>query len=355
MREIYSAALQEPHVENELEDLLQVATTGGGRPRIDFYWKEVRGKRRLIGNPNKPMRKLHELFGKYLRTGIHAMGRNNNYLLRRLPSSAAFVEGSNPLKNAQKHVEGRFFYITDIWNAYPSIDLERLASLVVYIRKYDEYRLDFSLSMLGESALSCDELKNDPLFPSVHTFLESFCSGMYGQGLAVGGPLSPFLFNLYCEVFMDAQLRRLCEKYDITYTRYADDCVFSRNQPIIGDMRKELRRCITRAGFKVNHRKSKVLSREMGTVSVTKIGLRDSSTVEGQSRTATLVFPQNKRRRLHGMIGSYLVFQMDWPEKVSGLVAEFIYYYKNVEKPTATDHRTFALCKKFETDWSKHR
>ncbi len=355
MRETHSAALQEPHVENELTDLLRTVTAGNGYPRIDFHWKEMGDKRRLIGCPNKSMRKLHKLFGQWLRVGIHAMGERNNYTLRRLPSSAAFVKGSNNLKNAQEHSQGKFFYITDIRNAYPSIDLGRLAALIVYVRKYDAYRLDFSLSMLGESALFLGELRNDPQFPSVHTFLASFCSGMYGRGLAVGGPLSPFLFNLYCEVFMDAPLRRLCKKYGITYTRYADDCVFSRDKPIITDIRRELRRHITRAGVGVNHRKSYVLSREMGRVSVTKMGLRDPSITEEKSKRATLVFPQKKRRRLHGMIGGYLAWQMDWPKKVSGLVAEFIYYYKNVEEPTATDRKTFALCKKFETAWSKYR
>ncbi len=47
--------------------------------------------------------------------------------------------------------------------------------------------------------------------------------------------------------------------------------------------------------------------------------------------------------------------QMDWPEKVSGLISEFMYYYKNVEQPTATDRKTFELCKEFENEWSRHR
>ncbi|MEK7115609.1 MAG: hypothetical protein AAB862_01540, partial [Patescibacteria group bacterium] len=124
-------------------------------------------------------------------------------------------------------------------------------------------------------------------------------------------------------------------------------------KPIIGDIRRELRRRITHGGFKINHRKSKVLSREMGTVSVTKVGLRDDTfTVKGE---AVLVFPQKKRRRLHGMIGSYINGQMDWPEKVGGLVAEFLYYYKNVGEQTATDCKTFKLCKEFEADWAKYR
>ena len=46
---------------------------------------------------------------------------------------------------------------------------------------------------------------------------------------------------------------------------------------------------------------------------------------------------------------------MDWPEKVSGLVAEFLYYFKNVWPKTETDKKTFALCQAFEAEWAKYR
>ena len=352
MRSNDYAALRESLKSDDNPFLLTDAL--GGHPSIDFFWKEAGGKRRLVGNSNNPMRRLHRLFGGYIRTGIATMGKDN-YPLRRFPSASAFVTGANPLKNAQRHANGRFFYITDIWNAYPSVDLEKLAGLIVYIRKYDVHRADFSLSMLGQRSLLLEELKDDALFPLLSAFLKFFCSGMYGRGLAVGGTLSPYLFNLFCEVYVDAGLRQMCKKYDITYSRYADDCVFSRNKPIIRDIRKELRECITRGGFVVNHRKSKVLSREMGAVFVTKIGLRDSTAATEDTLEAILVFSQKKRRCLHGMIGSYLSGQMDWPEKVSGFIAEFLYYYKNVGTPTCTDQKTFALCKKFEAEWAKYR
>lgn len=340
----------------KIESPMQFARIVGGRPQIEFAWRlDGGGKRRLIGNPNKPMRKLHELFKQYLLVGIDAMGTDANYPLRRLPSSTAFVKGSNPHKNADKHRGNRYLYVTDIWNAYPSVDLERLALLIVFIKKYSNYGHDFSLRMLGQDRGVQDVLRDDDLYPEVHTFLQTFCGGIRGEGLAVGGPISPLLFNLYCEVFVDTYLRRICRWYDITFTRYADDLVFSRSKPIIGEIRTKLRECITGGGFAVNHRKSKILSRNMGTVFVTKVGLRNSLPTERQSSIAKIVFPKKKRRRLHGIIGSYLHQQMDWPEKVSGYVAEFVYYFKTVDEPTASDKKTFALCKEFETEWAKYR
>ncbi len=339
------------------DDPLRFVTMVGGCPRIDFHWKQdTNGKRRLIGNPNKPLRRLHRLFGQYLEEAISKMGKEN-YELIKFPSSTAFVRGTNPLKNAQKHQKGRFFYITDFANAYPSVDLVRLAVLIVYIKRHNVYGLEMSLRMLGQNRVLVRELQEDPLFLSILAFLESYCSGQYGRGLAVGGPRSPYLFNLYCEVYADAGLRKVCERYGITFTRYADDNVFSRDKPITSDIRRELRRRIESAGFQVNHRKSKVLCRDMGTVFVTKVGLRDQNLVapRSESAKAAIVFPKKKRRRLHGIIGSYLHMQMDWPEKVSGRIAEFLHYYRHVERRTAADHKTFALCKEFEREWAKYR
>jgi hypothetical protein len=191
--------------------------------------------------------------------------------------------------------------------------------------------------------------------------------GMYGDGLAVGGNLSPYLLNLYCEVFLDSRLRekfakaedKLAPERTITYTRYVDDLVFSRGILISIDTRREIRNYIEEAGFEINHRKSRVLARKMGTVFVTKQGLGESMEEElmgdedaeesGKNLPAVLVFPQKKRRRIHGIIGSYLApkFWNDAPEVVRGLIAEFLHYYKNVETKTKTDAKTFALCKQF--------
>ncbi len=350
-----SAALWRPHSQDDPDDPNHFVKMVGGRPDIVFDWKyDTNGKRRLIGNPNKPMRRLHELFGDYIRTTIRAM-KDGNHSLILLPSSTAFVKGSNPLKNAAKHADGKFFYITDILEAYRRIDLKRLASCIVYIKGYAEYRLVCSLRQLGWDKTLIEVLREDWLFLPMLAFLESFCAGPRGEGLAVGGPLSPYLFNLYCEVYCDAALRRVCETYEITFTRYADDYVFSREKPICSEIRWELRRCINRGGFEVNHRKSRVLSREMGTVHVTKVGLHERPYVDVRQQSAKMTFPQKKRRKLHGMIKSYVEGHKDWPEKVSGFIAEFLYYFKKAGVPTKSDRKTFALCREFEREWAKYR
>ena len=274
--------------------------TLGGRPDIDFFWKEVAGKRRLIGNPNSAMRVLHRLFGAYLLDGVMSTD-SSGYGVRKLPSATACVPESNPLKNAQKHIKGRFFYITDLKNAYPSVNLKRLALIVVFLARYEEYSPEISLKFFAEDR-HLDMLRQVPLYGQMCVFLASHFGGMYGKGLAVGGPLSPYLMNLYCEVYLDSLLRRWCERQGITFTRYVDDLVFSSGIPISEEQRKQIRCFVNGAGFEINRRKSKVLFLIQGTVFITKVGLE----YQPGEEDARIVFPRYKRRDLHALIGSYL-------------------------------------------------
>ena len=321
----------------------------GGIPNMHFFWKQFHKKGdRLVGRPNKPMRALHLLLGERIRDGIMSTG-SIGYGVRKLPSATGCVVGSDHMRNAQKFVQGRFFYITDLKHAYPSVDLERLALLVTFLFNPEEYAEDISLLFFADGDMNA--LRETPLYWQILGLLECYFSGMYGKGLAIGGPLSPYLMNLYCEVYLDSRVRYWCEKHEIRYTRYVDDLVFSSAQEIDAGKRREIRKFVTNALFTINHRKSKVLDRSKGTVFVTKVGLEQ----QPGSDIARLVFPQKKRRRLHGAIQSYLVGQKEEPKIVSGLVGEFLYYYKTVQEKTATDWKTFALCKAFEAEWAKYR
>lgn len=344
---------------NESFDPFLLTKIVGGRPSMHFMWKKIGEKRRLIGNPNKPMRKLQKYFEEYIKSSVIEIVGNAGWRLCKMPSATAFKKKCNHVENARKHQEGTFFYITDISGAYKSINLERLAMLIVYIKRYEIYQDVITLDGLALNISSTIYLKQDPLFVSVHAFLKTFCSGLHGEGLAVGGPVSPYLVNLYCEAFIDGQLRKICKAKEIQFTRYADDFVFSRAIPITSEIRKDLRFCICAGDVKINHRKSFVLSRKMGTVFVTKVGLssEDELTLHDfpHDKEAKLVFPQKKRRKLHGIIGSYLKMKMDWPAKVSGYVAEFLHHIRAVRSITSSDNKTFALCKIFESEWAKHK
>lgn len=371
MRKNSHVVPRRPQSESDFNPLTLIEMAGPN-PSFSFSWESPKSsspsdskKRRMISRPNSDMKRLHNLYEEHLKRAITAMGKEETYGLRFLPSATGCVTGSNPLINAKMHEHSEFFYITDLRNAYPSIDLRRLAILLFYIEHYDYYKADFSLRQLAQNELAQYEVSTDPSFQQTEGFVQIAFGGYRGQGLAVGGPLSPYLLNLYCEVFLDSRLRYYLYNYEkredpnrkIIFTRYVDDLTFSSKEFISAKMRKDIRWIIESAGLTVNHRKSQVRVRSMGTVFITKLGLRTE-----KEQKAVLTFSQKKRRRLHGIIQSYIKpippregsltklpsYNYDSPEVVSGVIAEFLHYYKNVAEPTATDRKTMALCKQFE-------
>lgn len=339
-----------------------------GRPEIEFKFQEAgvkkfkvgnlvgnnrksKSKRRVIGHPNKASKRLHRTFRRLLRISILWMRGAESRQLLILPSATAFKEGTNPTRNAHRHVGGNFFYILDVKDAYRSVDLTKLSALLVYIFENFKYGLEFSLRQLAKDPKRIEELTQDKLFPLILSFLKKYVAGTFGEGLAVGGVLSPLLFNLYMDVFLDSGLRALCEKYKVTYTRFADDLVFSREKPIFPDLRKRIRSEFEVAGVRVNHNKSFVLSRGMGSVFVTKVGI--SCDNDNHSR-GNLLFPQKKRRQLHGIIKSYIRRGEGSPYVISGLVAEFINHYRNT-RISKSDEKTYILCQQFKIIWERRR
>jgi hypothetical protein len=292
------------------------------------------------------------------------MGDDGKWL-RILPSATGCVTSANPLKNSEKHADGTFLFTTDFAHAYQSVDLERLSLLLTFIFRHEEYRASYSTELFARNELAHYAMRQDPLYPHMESFVSFAFGGIRGEGLAVGGPLSPMLLNLYCEVFLDSRLRayffkhldRRAPERTITYTRYVDDLVFSRGIPIGVGTRSEIRRYIEEAGFAVNDRKTTIRLIDMGTVFVTKVGMRRGECTDERKNPAILVFPQKKRRRIHGVIQSYLAtpFWNDSPEVIRGIIAEFLHYYANVVTPTKTDAKTLALCKEFEAASNEYR
>jgi retron-type reverse transcriptase len=98
------------------------------------------------------------------------------------------------------------------------------------------------------------------------------------RGLPQGAPTSPILSNLVCKK-LDYQLGKMASKYNLAYSRYADDLTFSTNdlkriqpQSVI----HEVTRHAERNGFTVNEDKTKIMysnQRQMVTGIVVNDGL----------------------------------------------------------------------------------
>lgn len=150
-----------------------------------------------------------------------------NILAQLSPSSYArgFIPGFSLVDNASPHSGNQYVLKIDIKDFFPSIKSNQVYSI---------------FRSVGYSK-------------QISYYLTSICS-LNGY-LPQGAPSSPCLSNLIC-LRLDQRIGRLCDKYALSYTRYADDITISGNKLII--VKKVwyvLRMIIREEGFLINKKK----------------------------------------------------------------------------------------------------
>lgn len=135
------------------------------------------------------------------------------------------VKGRSNITNGKPHQGNKFQFTTDLQEFYPNISSQRV---------YDTFI----------------KLKFSPHFSHWLTKLTT-----WKFELPQGTPTSTHIANL---VFLetDLQLIELCQKHEITYTRYIDDLTFS-SQKDFRPLLNKILKIVTSNGFKLNYRKTK--------------------------------------------------------------------------------------------------
>ncbi len=254
-------------------------------PAFRNFWFDDRNnlaktkKKRKISAPNKGMRILHARMICALRRAVP---------IDLLAAATGCRQRNSPRRNVEIHRRHRYFFATDIHSAYPSVNGERLADILRQI--------------LGENFVV-----------SVESFLADYFLDENG-GLRIGGPASPDLFNLYAAVVLDQPLRELCQKYELTYTRYLDDLVFSADQPIGVRKRQAIRQLIAAADFQVSHRKSQVVDLEKQPIEINGVGLASGGRI---------FLPRHFLRKIRGLLYRALIQSDVPPSLVHGYMGVF--------------------------------
>lgn len=161
----------------------------------EFYVDKPGGGQRLIEDPVDELQNLQSKLASYLQSVYH---------LHRSSASYAFqwsVDGDvrNTRTNALQHMGNPYMFKVDFENYFHQIDgvwLERIFSEQPFRFKSDE----------------------------LVAFLKDLC--LYKGRLPMGAPTSPILANLALHP-LDKKLETLAFQMKATYTRYADDLVFS--------------------------------------------------------------------------------------------------------------------------------
>lgn len=210
------------------------------------------GRHRLISAPNTSMLAIHRCLVKQLRA-------------RKIycPSATGCRAGDSPWKNVIRHrlcnERGyryrfpRYFYVLDLKSAYKMVDKQMLIEAICFFfPQQDKVQLEY--------------------------FLTAYCFHPTHGGLYTGSPSSPDLFNLYCEYFLDGEIRQICKSYQLVYSRYLDDLTFSAQQPIGNHKRKAICALIRKAGFEVSVHKVKIYDLQKGNIAINGIGIRPNGT-----------------------------------------------------------------------------
>lgn len=157
---------------------------------------------------------------------------------------------------------------------------------ILYRVRVSQYSIGFAKNGQGSPLVQCAErhknnlyiLKMDlkDFFPSVkrgrvyNQFLQlgynTYASNLLANictlhgSLPQGAVTSPYLANLVCYK-MDTRIAGYCNKRDITYTRYADDLMFScDNRDALRNIFGMIKRIVEDEGFVINEKKTRFLT-----------------------------------------------------------------------------------------------
>lgn len=168
-----------------------------------------------------------------------------NIMLKALyqPSDYAmgFVEGRSVVDNASRHIGQNYVFNTDLENFFPSIEQPRVW------KRFQLAPFNFNQQIASILAGLC----------CVREKLED---GKFTYILPQGAPTSPLITNAICDK-LDRRLSGLARRFNLHYSRYADDITFSSMHNVYKEndvFMKELKRIIEDQGFHMNIGKTRL-------------------------------------------------------------------------------------------------
>jgi RNA-directed DNA polymerase len=218
------------------------AALANKRYRVRTHIKATGGLR-LIEIPSEPLRVLQ-------RRLLHRMFDH----VAPHESAHAYVRGRSVHTHASNHTNRAIVIRLDLEHFFPSISGARVFLLfraLGYRAKIANALTDLCVSSQSRSML------RRAVGPEHSDLYERYSVNHLPQG----APTSPALANL-CVCSLDTRLQALAERFGATYSRYADDLVFSGDDELAAQSRKFIRiaRSIVAAeGFRLNTLKTRVM------------------------------------------------------------------------------------------------
>lgn len=196
-----------------------------------FEIPKKNGDKRKIYSPNKILSNIQRKVLTILEARQEVIFSENNIVNK---ISHGFQKRKNIITNAVPHKNKRYIINVDLKDFFESFHFGR-------VRGYFMTNKHFEMSK------------------DVSKIIAILCC--YNGALPQGAPTSPFITNLIFQS-VDNRILKLCRKYKLDYTRYADDLTFSTNDKNFINNKDvfllELKCLIERAGFKINNAKTRI-------------------------------------------------------------------------------------------------
>ncbi|OFU79063.1 RNA-dependent DNA polymerase [Staphylococcus sp. HMSC10C03] len=196
-----------------------------------FSISKKSGGERIIHAPSDELKSVQKKLAKLLENHYYESIRNNK---NKDTFLQGFLQNRGIITNAKVHRNKKHIL---------NIDLEDFFHTIHFGRVKGFFEKDKTFKVPSEVALIIARLT------------------CYKGALPQGAPTSPIISNLIGKI-MDFRLIKLCKKYKLSYTRYADDLTFSTNDnsflKLADRLIIEIKNEVRKSGFKVNEKKTRV-------------------------------------------------------------------------------------------------
>jgi RNA-directed DNA polymerase len=167
-------------------------------------------------------------------------------------SANGFIWDRSVVDNAKLHIGKNYVFNLDIKDFFSSIE----ESMIIKCLENPPFYLNDKRNEIAQviTALCCQSIVVEQL--SCKMEWESVKRNVLPQG----APTSPVLSNIVCEK-LDYLLSAVAKRFNLTYSRYADDITFSSMHDVYqkeGNFLNELERIITEQGFRIKKSKTRL-------------------------------------------------------------------------------------------------
>ena len=159
-----------------------------------------------------------------------------------------FTDGRSVVTNASVHIGMNYVFNIDLKDFFPSIQQARVWGRLRVL----PFGFPDSIANLLAGLCCMKETREDKEGNKTDVYV-----------LPQGAPTSPIITNMICDK-LDYYLSRLAKRFNMNYTRYADDITFSSMLYVYrkdGKFMLELERIIREQGFTINEAKTRLQKR----------------------------------------------------------------------------------------------